>query len=532
MNKQVKRRGVGLHLSSNGCSPEAEPKRAAIYARVSSTSQHTIESQLFDLPKIAAANGWELVGAPYVDDGVSGAVPGPERPGMRALLADLEPKRIGVVCIVGWSRLGREDNLLDRALVIGELQRRGVLVSEGHTLIDLTSPEGELYAVLQSCFASMERKEILKRTARGRRRILAEGKKPAGPVPYGYRYEHSTGAWTIDPVEGPVVAEMFRRVLEGHSCRKIADDFDMRGISPRARRRDARRTWKPERILYIIHSTAYRGVYPVDKEKEIFLPVPPIVDEQVWMTAQGALNGRMSRPARAGHVKPFLLRDLLSCALCGQHVRTLSRPRGNSYYVCRAKVTQGFYGACEARWHEVSDVDDRVYRRVVGWLMDESEAVARLLASGQMTSLGGDMDERKVKSMLRRLDRSQTDVFAQFRRGIITAAVRDAELEAVAVDRREFEAKLARLAQEQPPTPRMNSKQIKEALGTLRELAGAEAYEDRRELLEILVPCQGIALARDAIEVTVNLGALMSVASGSPGRTYQDEHAFEIRLAA
>jgi site-specific DNA recombinase len=502
---------------------------------VSSAGQrdrHTIESQLSELPKIAAANGWELVGAPYVDDGVSGAVPGIERPGMRALLADLEPKRIGVVCIVGWSRLGREDNLLDRALVIGELQRRGVLVSEGNTLVDLTSPEGELYAVLQSCFASMERKEILKRTARGRRRILAEGKKPAGPVPYGYRYEHLTGAWTIDPVEGPVVAEMFRRVIKGHSCREIAADLDMRGISPRAMRRDARRTWKPERILYIIHSTTYRGAYPVDKEKEIFLPVPSVVDEQVWTTAQRVLGGRMTRPARAGRVKPFLLRDLLSCALCGQHVRTLSRSRGNSYYVCRTKVTQGLYGACEARWREVSDVDDRVYRCVVGWLMDESDAVARLLASGHMVALGGDMDERKVKSMLRRLDRSQTDALAQFRRGIITALVRDAELEAVAADRRDLEAKLARLTQEQPLAPRMNLKQIKEALGTLRELAGAEAYEDRRELLEILVPRQGIALACEAIEVTVNLGALVSAASGSPGRTYQDEHTFAVKLAA
>jgi site-specific DNA recombinase len=499
---------------------------------VSSAGQrdrHTIASQLEELPRTAAAQGWDLVCGPYVDDGVSGALPGTERPGMRALLEAVEAHRLDVVAVVGWDRLGREEYLHERAEVVGRLQRAGVLVAEGATLIDLQRPEGELYATLMGWAAAQQRRRIRDQTAAGRRRVVAQGRKPAGPVPYGYRYEHATGAWTIDAGEGAVVAEVYRRVIEGDSCGVIAQDLDVRGIHPSRARRDARRTWKPERLLYLVHSPAYRGEYQVDRERGITLPVPPLVDEVTWMAAQRALGARRSRDKRSGEALPFLLRDLLSCGLCGQHVRVLSRPRGSSYYVCRAKVTQGRYGSCAARWWPVDEVDGRVWDRVSDWLAGEEAAVIDAVTADKGAPAAP--DDGRVAKALTRLDRAQADTLAQYRRGIITAPVRDAELEAVAKDRRELEAQSERAAT--APAPVLDVDQLRAALHGLRMLTGADSFADRRALLSALVPPQGVELGQGRdIHITVNLGALVSAASGSPGRTRCDEHAFAVRLAA
>lgn len=46
--------------------------KAAIYARVSTTGNQSVEMQLRDLREIAARRGFEIVGE-YSDEGISGA---------------------------------------------------------------------------------------------------------------------------------------------------------------------------------------------------------------------------------------------------------------------------------------------------------------------------------------------------------------------------------------------------------------------------------------------------------------------------
>ena len=62
------------------------PRRAAIYARVSTDGQ-TTENQLRELRTAAERNGWQVV-AEFVDRGISGAKGRHQRPGLDALLKD------------------------------------------------------------------------------------------------------------------------------------------------------------------------------------------------------------------------------------------------------------------------------------------------------------------------------------------------------------------------------------------------------------------------------------------------------------
>jgi DNA invertase Pin-like site-specific DNA recombinase len=69
-------------------------KKAAIYARVSTADQH-VESQLYDLRRLAEERGLEVV-KEYTDKGVSGAKA--RRPGLDALMADARQRKF-TVCI-------------------------------------------------------------------------------------------------------------------------------------------------------------------------------------------------------------------------------------------------------------------------------------------------------------------------------------------------------------------------------------------------------------------------------------------------
>jgi DNA invertase Pin-like site-specific DNA recombinase len=59
-------------------------KKAAIYARVSTPDQH-VETQLYDLRKLAAQRGFEI-SREYCDRGISGGKA--RRPGLDAMMAD------------------------------------------------------------------------------------------------------------------------------------------------------------------------------------------------------------------------------------------------------------------------------------------------------------------------------------------------------------------------------------------------------------------------------------------------------------
>jgi len=59
-------------------------KKAAIYARVNTLDQH-VETQLYDLRKLAAQRGFEI-SREYCDRGISGGKA--RRPGLDAMMAD------------------------------------------------------------------------------------------------------------------------------------------------------------------------------------------------------------------------------------------------------------------------------------------------------------------------------------------------------------------------------------------------------------------------------------------------------------
>ena len=85
--------------------PMSNPKRAALYVRVS-TDKQCVENQIRDLRLVAERRGWQVVEI-YRDEGISGAKRRDQRPGLDAMLKDASRRKFDVVMVWALDRLGR-----------------------------------------------------------------------------------------------------------------------------------------------------------------------------------------------------------------------------------------------------------------------------------------------------------------------------------------------------------------------------------------------------------------------------------------
>ena len=88
-------------------------KKAAIYARVSTPDQH-LETQLYDLRKLAAQRGFE-VSREYCDRGISGSKS--RRPGLDAMMADGRRGEFSVLLVAAFDRIAGARRIFSKSLM-------------------------------------------------------------------------------------------------------------------------------------------------------------------------------------------------------------------------------------------------------------------------------------------------------------------------------------------------------------------------------------------------------------------------------
>ena len=425
--------------------------RAAIYARVSSAAQrdaHTIENQLRTLPAFVAAQGWTLTGT-YVDDGRS-AKTGKldKREGFSRLLADAAVKAFDVLVVVDIDRLSRTNDMIERAAILGPFQRAGIeIVTPSGGRFDLDSMIGGLYVDLQARFAAEENRKRAERIKAGKLRAIAEGRKPAGPTPYGLTYDRASGTWSIDPVRAGIVREIYQRVISGESCMVIADDLHARNVPP------PRGPWERHKVWVIARSRYTVGEWTADKARRLTMPVPAILDETTWHAAQAKLIEHGKRGLRkTKHV--YLLEGIAVCGLCGSPMairsptRNPQRTNGNpspAAYVCRArKIARIGEQRCAAPIVPVADVDARVWAEVEAKLFDPD-----VLAEVQRRSEARAANRRDwaadvitYKAHLVRLAKAEAGMLKRYSTGSISDEGLDLALAGLKRERAGFAAQL------------------------------------------------------------------------------------------
>lgn len=491
--------------------------RVAIYARVSSEEQRegqTIDSQIAELERFAAAQGWGIADI-YKDEGWSGAVLA--RPELDKLRDDATKKLFDIVLLNDVDRMARDVSHL--GVIKRDLERKGIEV-RFRKLPAEQSPTANLMVNILGSFAEFEREMIIDRTRRGRRHKVEVRQQFLGSLsPYGYRYVTKDlsagrdGYLEILSEQASAVRQMFQWVdKEGLSAHKVVRRLNELGVRPSK----GGRSWGKSSVLRILRCETYAGVWHYNKyecyapaaggrreyrrsakyklrrrprEEWIQVQLPDqlrLIDRRQWERVQAQLTRNLSFSERnSKHV--YLLRGLVECGGC--RARYVGDPNhGRFYYRCHRRCRK--YPAVreelldQAVWEAVEEVilNPEI---VVGQIEKrEREVVAKATLS--------ESEIKEVEQGMAKVDEEERRVLEAYRIGVLTPAILGRELEQLKVRRSALVRRQADLntRSSQPSLPvirRTVNDYCREVAGRLGALTGAERQRFLQLLIETVV---------------------------------------------
>ncbi len=330
---------------------------AALYVRVSTSGQaedgSSLQTQEERCRAYAAEHGYDVAGV--YRETYSGAELW-ERPQLNALRAAVGHRGIDVIVAYAIDRLSRKPVHL--LLLLEETERAGARIEFVTEQID-DSPEGKLIHHVRGYAAELEREKIRERSLRGKRARVQSGKvHNAGPEMYGYRRDKAAGVRVIYEPEAVVVRRIFRFIGdERGAIRELRRRLNAEGVvPPAASKRGAAAHaagWAKATITRILHETAYKGEEYAwrrkrftqnakqwrDRSEWVPLPAeatPALVSPELWEAAQQAIAVNHGQATR-NETRPYLLRGLISCAVCGRSMYS-SHERDRRTYRCSSRA--------------------------------------------------------------------------------------------------------------------------------------------------------------------------------------------------
>lgn len=363
----------------------------AFYGRVSTEDQQDpAASKAWQLSRASALiepHGGRIV-REFFDVGQSRSLPWKRRPESSALLATFTDQARGFEAVV----IGEPH----RAFYGGQFgdtfplfDRYGVelWVPELGGKVDGDSDVQRLMMQLYGGLSEVERRRIRIRVRSGMATLATAGRFLGGRPPYGYLLvatdPHPTPAKAAmgarlhrleaDPATAPVVERIFEEYVGGSGLYAIAEGLTRDGIpSPSANdparnrhRQGSGGAWSKSAIRAIVANPRYTGsqVWNRQRREEVLLNVhntsegyrsrlrwndpdawvwssapthDAIIDRDLFERAQEIRRAGVRRPgtrARATR-RPYLLRGLLVCGVCGRRMQG-NPNHGETYYRCR-----------------------------------------------------------------------------------------------------------------------------------------------------------------------------------------------------
>lgn len=197
------------------------------YFRVSSYKQmkdETIETQKMKAVEWIRKEGLEIGSYQfYKDEAISGKVSIFEREGFKALVNDINLKRIDKVWFYDQSRLMRAEDI-EAAQAIAFFRKSKILLyfADNSRTVDLNNSTDKLTFSITTAVDTKVREDIVKKTIDGRKRVRNEGRLAFGHF-YGYEkdYRNADGTWVWKPdlEKLSYVRRMYDEILSGNTVR-------------------------------------------------------------------------------------------------------------------------------------------------------------------------------------------------------------------------------------------------------------------------------------------------------------------------
>ncbi len=532
----------------------AHARAIAIYARFSSELQNprSCEDQIADL-KAAARDG--ATGAPLVfsDSATSGTRW--DRPGLQALLREVEAGRVAEVRVEHPDRLTRDVGDADRIRKL--LEHYGVRLVCGNGVVLDGSAGASLTYGITAVLSENYLRDLGAKTLRGLRGNAQAGKATGGRA-YGYRTGEG-GQIEVVEAEARIVREIFAMYLDGYGYARIAAELNARGVEPpRGHSRRAGSGWMASAIREQLRNSKYAGdwafgvrawrKHPETRKRlprrrddadvmRLHRPELAIIDRATWDTVQAKLAEHAARYTRAAGERTvlhqrtsYLLSGLLRCSECGSLMQIAANSTAH-YYRCSANKKRGtcsnrltvkehiareciLQAIGDALWNPAALVHIR--ERVADKLGELSRALDAELAERRERLARHEQRIRNVAMM--QIDGDRSPYLADMRRDFEAQAVTEraaiAELEARAV----MPLRL--------PSPQELAEDRILVLDALRDAEGDDvpaAREQLRRLLKggsiVLTPETGVYVARAELLLEAVLRDKSSTPAAGGGRS-------------
>lgn len=204
---------------------------AVAYIRVSTSEQCLgLEAQRATLERFAAAQGLTIA-AWHVDQGVGGATPVDERPGLLAAIRELVDRQAGVLLSAKRDRIARDVIVAATAERLVASQGARIVTADGVSA-DAT-PEAQLMRTLIDAMAAYERALIRSRTKAALAAKRAKGES-IGTAPYGW--SAVDGKLVPEAAEQAAIEQIRTLTAEGRSQASIAAAMELAGMPARGAR--------------------------------------------------------------------------------------------------------------------------------------------------------------------------------------------------------------------------------------------------------------------------------------------------------
>ena len=285
---------------------------------------------------------------------------------------------------------------------------------------------------MQGVFAEYERALIAERLRRGRLFAARQGRATWAQPPFGYTYVPKTATTPqilrINDSEAEIVRLMYRWLVEEEvSSYAITHRLQDQCLPTRKGR-----GWWQSTVIEVLRDPLYKGMGyfnrtgPTDahhphgsrgfkdqrpgnqrgvrlrpEEEWVLVPVPVIIDPDLWQAAQDQLAMNRQRSPRNNTSHDYLLRGLVVCGQCGRRM-VGSWNKAGGRYVCSARYPRFAPDHCDGRSIMTPALEAQVWDYVHQLLAEPTLLQARY-AEGMADSASDHEAEQECERLTRRL---------------------------------------------------------------------------------------------------------------------------------
>ena len=412
---------------------QAQPAlTAAIYARYSSNAQNdaSIEQQVAECTLYAQQNGLKVV-ATFEDRAISGR--SDKRPGFQKMIRAAERREFQVLLTYKSNRIAR--NMYDALRYETRLEDAGVKVvyckenfgdnAAGRMMLRMMMSINEFYS---DNMAEDIRRGLMDSASQG---------KVVGALPYGYK-KGEDGKVALDEELGPIVQEIFSRVMNDETYADIARDLNARGYRTQHGKQFGKSSFRA-----ILENERYTGVY-LYGDIRIEGGMPKLIEKEVYDAVNHIVRHRQTLHARQRENGEYLLTGKIFCGKClGPMVGISGKGRWGKdffYYSCNTKRLQK---KCDKKNVRRDQIEEEVTRAVLECALDDPTVEWIADTAMQMSK---EMEEQSqlgyYESRLKEAKKQIANILRAVEMGIISDEFKDRMTE-LRMEKQELEGLIA-----------------------------------------------------------------------------------------